>query len=247
MTDNSLAKKILLKSGYRLLVLNPPAGYLSELDPLPEGVELHTDPTGQYDLVQLFTQDRAELVQFLPGALQALKEESVFWVCYPKRSSGLKTDLTRDQGWGALHKSGFRTVALVSIDDTWTAARFRGGQDKSDQELLESQYSGAKQALSPIYEQLVKAALGFGPDVEVAPRKTYVVLMRKNVFALIKSSTTTRIDLGLKLKDKKGNQRLEESAGFGSGSITHKVVLTSPNQVDGQVIGWLKEAYDQAG
>jgi predicted transport protein len=208
---------------------------------------MHTDPTGQYDLVQLFTQDSAELVEFLSGALRAQKEEAVFWVCYPKRSSGLKTDLTRDQGWEALHKAGFRTVALVSINDTWTAARFRSGQDKGDQELLESQYAGAKQALRPIYERLVKAALSLGPDVEVAPRKTYVVLMRKNVFALIKPSTPSRIDLGLKLKDKKGDQRLEEAAGFGSGSITHKIILTSPNQVDGQVIGWLREAYAQVG
>ena len=108
----------------------------------------------------------------------------------------MQTDLSRDHGWEALHKAGQKGEALVSINDTWSAMRFRAGQITNDQEMLEAQYAGKKAKLRPIYEHLVQVAQGFGPDVEIAPRKTYVGLVRKKVFAVIKASTSSRIDLG---------------------------------------------------
>ena len=111
---------------------------------------------------------------------------------------------------------------------------------------VETQYSGAKAALKPLYDQLTVEIRKFGPDVDVSPRKTYVSLRRKKQFALIQPSTRTRVDVGLCLKGKKPTKRLEESGSFNS-MVTHRVRLESLEDVNTQLINWLKEAYDHAG
>ena len=244
MAISALARKLKIKQGKGILVVNPPSGYLDQLKPLPEGVELVMEPEGHFDLVQLFVQDSAASGGLLPSILQSLKEDSIFWVSFPKRSSKIQTDLSRNRGWDALHKAGYKGVALISIDDTWSAMRFRARQMTTEQDLVAAQYAGKKSSLYPIYEHLVEAAQSFGPDVETAPRKTYVGLVRKKVFAVIKASTSTRVDLALKFKDIESSDRLIEMPGFGSGAITHKVALASLEQVDEQVIGWPRQAYD---
>ncbi len=85
MTASSLAKKLKVKAGSRLVVINPPQGYLEELEPLPEGVELEMKSKDQYDFVHLFVKDSAELAQELPGALKSLREDKLLWISYPKR------------------------------------------------------------------------------------------------------------------------------------------------------------------
>ena len=93
----------------------------------------------------------------------------------------------------------------------------------------------------------MEEALGFGSDVELAPRKSYIGLKRKKIFGLIKASTRSRVDLGLKLKGSKYVDRLVEAPGFGSGSLTHKVALVNIKDVDDELIGWMREAYDLVG
>lgn len=247
MANSALVKKLQIKPDQRMVVVNAPAGYLEELGSLPAGVELSTRAEGQYDLVQLFVQNRAQLEALFPAALRALKEDGLFWIAYPKQSSAMATDLNRDAGWEAVYKAGLRAVSSVAIDDTWSVVRFRPAEFSSEQEMVEAQYASKKAALRPIYERLIAEAQALGPDVKLAPRKSYVGLMRKKIFGLIAASTNTRVDLGLKLPGKEGGARLAEAPGFGSGSITHKVALTSLDEVDGEVVGWLREAYDSVG
>lgn len=68
---------------------------------------------------------KAELAQHRAIALQALKPGGLLWFAYPKKSSGLKTDITRDVGWDAVTQAGLKGVAQVAIDETWSALRFR--------------------------------------------------------------------------------------------------------------------------
>jgi hypothetical protein len=247
MASSPLAKKLKIKEDTQILIINPSQGYLNQLDPLPTGVEMKTEPQGQFDFAQLFVKNGAELEQYLPDALKSLHKDCLLWISFPKRSSKIQTDLSRDHGWEPVENAGFKGASLISINDTWSAMRFRGGLVSMDQELVAAQYSGKKAALQPIYEHLVKVAQGFGPDVELAPRKTYVGLQRGKMFAVIKASTATRVDLGMKLKDPVGDDRLVATPGFGSGSSTHKVALTGVEQIDKQVLQWLKEAYDGVG
>lgn len=115
-------------------------------------------------------------------------------------------------------------------------------EDASD--LVTDQYKG-KEALMPIYDKLISVVSGFGSDVIKTPKKTSVSIIRKKQFALIKPATKTRIDLGLKLKDKPIANRLGTSGPFGT-MCTHRVQLTSVSEVDDELVNWLKEAYEKA-
>ena len=114
----------------------------------------------------------------------------------------------------------------------------------ADDDLLSGQYKG-KENLMPIYEQLISKISKLGDDITITPKKDSVSIIRKKQFALIKPATKTRIDLGLKIKDKPIAGRLENSGPFGS-MCSHRVQIASPNEVDSEVQRWLKEAYDGA-
>jgi len=117
-------------------------------------------------------------------------------------------------------------------------------QHKMPNDLVKEQYRG-KEHLLQIYEKLVQFVNNFGDDVKVSPKKTEVSLDRNKKFAVIKPATKTRIDLGLKLKGKPITERLENSGPFGT-MCTHRVKLTDIDQVDSELIEWLKEAYQEA-
>jgi hypothetical protein len=122
---NTLAKKLLLKPGYRILLINAPAGYLDSLSPLPDGVQIAGDPAGSLDFVQLFARNKAELDRLLPDALRAIRPDGLLWLCYTKLSAHTGSDITRDRGWETARAAGLEPVTQVSIDDTWSALRFR--------------------------------------------------------------------------------------------------------------------------
>ncbi|MGH1384742.1 DUF4287 domain-containing protein [Kordia sp.] len=110
--------------------------------------------------------------------------------------------------------------------------------------LVDTQYKG-KESLLPMYKELLAVVSDFGDDVTITPKKTSVSIIRKKQFALIKPATKTRIDLGLKLKDKPITERLENSGPFGT-MCTHRVKLTDVNQIDAELKEWLLEAYQKA-
>ncbi|NRB46079.1 MAG: DUF4287 domain-containing protein [Saprospiraceae bacterium] len=118
-----------------------------------------------------------------------------------------------------------------------------GSHDATD--LVNAQYSKGKEVLFPIYEKLKAAISAFGDDIEFVPKKANVSVRRKKQFALIQPSTKTRMDLGLKIKGKEPAGRLETSGPFGS-MCTHRVRLGEAGEVDGEVLAWLKEAYEMA-
>lgn len=119
------------------------------------------------------------------------------------------------------------------------------GGPSSANELVDAQYAGTKAELRPIYDAVVKVISEFGTDVEIAPKKTYVSLRRSKQFAIVKPATRTRVDLGLNLKGVADTERLEGGNVF-SGMCTHRVQLTNQAEIDGEVISWLKQAYDRA-
>jgi hypothetical protein len=106
-------------------------------------------------------------------------------------------------------------------------------------------FAGAKQGLRPLYGQLVAAAAAMGDDIEVAPKKANVSPRRRRQFALIQPSTATRLDLGLILKTLPPLGRLEPSGAFNA-MFTHRVRLSALDDVDEEVLGWLREAYAEA-
>ena len=108
-----------------------------------------------------------------------------------------------------------------------------------------AQYAGAKAGLRPIYDAVLTAIQKFGKDIEVSPKKAYVSLRRNKQFAIIQPSTATRIDVGINLKGTAPTERLEASGSFNA-MVTHRVRVEKPNDVDGQLLSWLKKAYEAA-
>ena len=119
-----LAKKLLIKPGQRMRLINAPAGYAERLAPLPEGSVL-VEEGRDLDFVQFFVTDRAELKATLPAVIESLKYDGLCWVTYPKRASKVPTDLTRDVIWAMLREDGLATISNISIDDIWSALRIR--------------------------------------------------------------------------------------------------------------------------
>jgi hypothetical protein len=125
MADNPLARKLLIRPESRLLVLNAPADWLEQLGTLPDGVEVAEGPGDPADVVHLFVSQKAEVDAHGPTAMAATRPGGVLWASYPKRSAKVATDLTRDHGWEAFATAGWRPVTQVSIDQVWSALRFR--------------------------------------------------------------------------------------------------------------------------
>jgi hypothetical protein len=114
-------------------------------------------------------------------------------------------------------------------------------ENEAPDNLLEKQYKG-KENLIPIYKKLIAVVKTFGSDVTITPKKGSVSIIRKKQFALIKPATKTRIDLGLKLRDKPTTSRLEDSGPFGT-MCTNRVKISKVEEIDNELKEWLKEAY----
>ena len=130
-------------------------------------------------------------------------------------------------------------VALAS--DGQSAATAAG---LSQDEVLAGIYADKKASLRPIHDKLMSAIEAFG-EFEIAPKKGYVSLRRKKQFAMIGPGSATRVDVGLNMKGVPAGERLlAEKPG---GMCQYKVRVTSPDEVDAELIGWVRVAYDAAG
>lgn len=126
----------------------------------------------------------------------------------------------------------------------------RGGLAPTDAgggaELVAAQFAGPKASLRPIYDRLAAELGRFGADVELAPKKAYVSVRRAKQFAILQPSTATRFDVGINLKGVAAAGRLEASGSFNS-MVTHRVRLEKAADVDKELLGWLRQAYESAG
>src|SRR5207237_1893937 len=137
----------------------------------------------------------------------------------------------------------------------WLAERAEGkGTEDSDPKTylksavhyVEEMFAGAKAGLRPIYEKLLDMCLKFKPDVKACPCKTIVPIYRNHVIAQIKPATRTRIDFGYALGDMKASGRLIDTGGFAKKDrITHRIEITSLDDIDAQVKRWLEVAYNK--
>ena len=136
----------------------------------------------------------------------------------------------------------------------WLADRAEGkGQEDGDPEkylkaaagYVEAMYAGPKAALRAIHDRILELAFELGDDVKVCPCQTIVPLYRNHVFAQIKPTTRTRLDLGFTLKDQKATGRLIDTGGFAKKDrITHRIPVASVADIDDEVKRWLNAAYD---
>ena len=142
-----------------------------------------------------------------------------------------------------------REVHGVKQNSQWAiadaAARDAGWVRPTVEEYVDAQYTGAKAPLRPIFDAVREAVLAFGDDVVVEGRGTYVPFVRRRQFAAVAAATATRVDVGLRLPDPPPSPRLQPANA--PGSATHRMQLSSVADVDDEVRGLLRAAYDQNG
>jgi hypothetical protein len=112
-------------------------------------------------------------------------------------------------------------------------------------DMIESQYTGPKAALRPLYDALVATIQSFGPDVEFSPKKAYVSVRRSKQFAILQPSTAQRLDIGINLKDVPAAGRLEESGSFNA-MLSHRVRVSDLADINAELTDWLRQAYERA-
>jgi len=122
MSESPLAKKMKLKSGLNASVINAPENYMDELR---HDTAISPTLNGKFDWIQIFVRNKAELDVLAPKAVKALKPESMLWISFPKGTSKIQTDLTRDQGWEVLRDLDLKWINLVSVNGTWSAFSLR--------------------------------------------------------------------------------------------------------------------------
>ncbi|MBB1284641.1 YdeI/OmpD-associated family protein [Flavisolibacter sp. BT320] len=119
------AQKLKIKEGYSLLTIGAPANFRTELGKLPAGVIL-SDKAKTFNQIHWFVQNKAQREKEQEKVLSLLKEGVTLWTYFPKGSSTIQTDLTRDRGWGDLTtNSKLQWLSLVSFNKTWSAFALR--------------------------------------------------------------------------------------------------------------------------
>jgi len=129
MSENPVVKKLGIKPGQRVLVLNAPKGFTEGLAALPPDTTLSQTAEGKFECVLLFITTSAEFEPFAETATQAVKLAGLLWVAYPKLSAKVKSDLKRETVWPLLQSRGWGPVSQIAIDDVWSALRFRPETD----------------------------------------------------------------------------------------------------------------------
>jgi hypothetical protein len=183
--------------------------------------------------------------------LAELKEETgrsmEEWLALVKKE-GPKDEKSRREWLKSKHKLGTNKASWIA-----KRAEGKGWEDTPEAYLkaavryVEEQFAGPKEKLRPIYEELLSLGRSLGSDVKACPCRTMVPLYRRHVFAQIKPTTNSRIDLGFALTHYKGKlpKRLIDTGGLAKKDrITHRIEITSAGQIDAEVKKWLKTAYD---
>jgi ABC-type Fe3+-hydroxamate transport system substrate-binding protein len=125
ISTKSVADKLMIKPGKTVLFLNAPSQYEKVLGKIPAGATILPSDAMAADIIQLFVASNAELKKQLPKTKKYLNPEGALWVTYYKGTSKTKTDINRDIIAEYAASIGFEGVAIISVDDDWSALRLK--------------------------------------------------------------------------------------------------------------------------
>lgn len=118
-----LPKKLGITEGASVSLIGAPKGYRALLEPLPDGVRFVRKPAVEVDLVQLFATDRASLAANLSMLRSTLRDDAVLWISWPKKASGVATDITEDVIRTLCLPLGFVDVKVCAVDAVWSGLK----------------------------------------------------------------------------------------------------------------------------
>ena len=122
-SSRSLVEKLGIKPRTRIAIIDPPRGFRVTLGKLPEGVTVASRPSGVFPFIHVFTKSRVLLESKLPALLRALKTDGALWVSWPKKSSGVKTDITEDVVRAVALPTGLVDVKVAAVDEVWSGLK----------------------------------------------------------------------------------------------------------------------------
>ena len=120
--------KLNYKGQKKIALVNAEEGFFMSLTEILKDViiDREIDLRFPYSFIILFVKNVAEVEHLAPKALHNLSADGVLWFCYPKKTSKrLNSDIDRAYGWKILNDSGLKVVRLITIDEDWSAMRFR--------------------------------------------------------------------------------------------------------------------------
>jgi|SRR5215467_1760112 len=126
---SATVKKLGLKPGMRAVVVGAPSGYIDSLAPLPDRIDVSESLGSAHDFVQFFATNKSEIAKLAKKLLQSAAPGALVWITYPKKSSGVNSDLSREAVWAAMEGTGWRPVSQIAVDEIWSALRFRPTQE----------------------------------------------------------------------------------------------------------------------
>ena len=118
-----LVAKLGIRPGTRIALLNAPRGYTATLGQLPLGVSVTREARGHLSFIQFFTRERHDLAKTLPKLARALRDDGMIWVSWPKKASGVPTDMTEDVVREVALPLGLVDVKVCAVDDTWSGLK----------------------------------------------------------------------------------------------------------------------------
>jgi len=118
-----LVEKLGIKPHTRIAIVGAPRTYRRTLGKLPAGVTVTASPRGVLPFIHFFTRSRNELESALPGLMKALKPDGALWISWPKKASGVDTDITEDVVRAVALAGGLVDVKVAAIDDVWSGLK----------------------------------------------------------------------------------------------------------------------------
>jgi Bacteriocin-protection, YdeI or OmpD-Associated len=204
---SAAAQKLKIKEGDILLTLHAPAEFKKHLEPLPTGVKIISEGK-VYSQVHWFASSKAQVEKETKKILPLIKDDVICWIYFPKGTSKIQTDLTRDKGWDTLlaHSETLTWMSLIAFDETWSAfgLRLKNAADKNKK---------AKPAERPILQYIDAAAKTIRLPEDLAS-------------ALKKSKSATDFFNGLSFTNRKE---------YVEWIVTAKQEATRKNRVDGTI------------
>lgn len=122
-SENPLYRKLGIKEGYKLFVKNPPVDYDRLLEPMTGSVKIVKRLSSELDMVNFFTKSRTELLAGLEAQLTKIKQNGMIWVFWPKKSSGVETDITEDVIRDVALPMGLVDIKVCAVDDIWSGLK----------------------------------------------------------------------------------------------------------------------------
>lgn len=152
--SKTIAEKLRIREGMKIAPLHAPEKFISNLAPLPGKINVLNSLKNSPDQIHWFVRNKAEMEKEVKEVLQSLQPGILLWIYYPKGTSKIQTDLTRDKGWEGLMKMNtLQWISLISFDDTWSAFACRligkddAGQDRTHKEDPADKYLDAEKKI----------------------------------------------------------------------------------------------------